>query len=362
LNTGPTKILVVDDSALYRQSIHNVLRDIADTKVVGKAKNGVDALEKIAQLDPDLLTLDVQMPDMDGIEVLHEIKRRKLRPKAIMVSSFTSQGARVTTDALMHGAFDFILKPSGSDPTANRQQLRDALEERIDAFREASRERASRTRGLGATPSPLSAGVVESAPRPTSVCEAVTIATSTGGPAALKQMLPKLPIELSVPVFVVQHMPAQYTQSLAQRLNAICPLEVVEGSDRMLAEAGRVIIAPGGKQMKLARSGGDLMVRVTNDPPEHGVCPSVDYLIRSTCDVLGGNTLAVIMTGMGRDGVDGCRQLKAAGGYVFAQHQCDCVVYGMPKAVIEQDLADRILPLGKIAPAIVRHLKRSRRI
>ena len=361
MNTGPTKILVVDDSALYRQSIHNVLREIADIKVVGKAENGVEALEKIAQLDPDLLTLDVQMPDMDGIEVLHEIKRRKLRPKAIMVSSFTSEGAQVTMDALMYGAFDFILKPSGSDATANRQQLRDSLAEKIATFREASQERAGATRAQGATPSRSSTSVMEAAPRPTSACEAVTIATSTGGPAALKQMLPKLPADLAVPVFVVQHMPAHYTRSLAKRLNAICPLEVVEGSDRMSVEVGRVIIAPGGKQMKLARSGGDLVVRVTSAPSEHGVCPSVDYLIRSACEILGGNTLAVIMTGMGRDGVDGCRRLKEAGGYVFAQHQCDCVVYGMPKAVIEQELADRILPLGKIAPAIVRHLKRSRR-
>jgi len=156
-------------------------------------------------------------------------------------------------------------------------------------------------------------------------------------------------------------MPAQYTYSLATRLDAICELDVVEAGDQMEATAGKIIIAAGGRQMKLERSSARLLVRVTDDPPENGVRPSVDYLIRSACDLLAGDVLAVIMTGMGRDGVDGCRQLKQVGGYVFAQHQDDCVVYGMPKAVIEEALADRMLPLGKIAPAIVRHHHRSRR-
>lgn len=146
MNDAPTKILVVDDSALYRQSIHNVLRETAGALIVGIAKNGVEAIEKIEQLDPDLLTLDVQMPGMDGIEVLREIKRRRLRPKAIMVSSLTAEGAKVTTDALMEGAFDFILKPSSNDSLANRQRLRDALEEKIAAFREASGQRKANGR------------------------------------------------------------------------------------------------------------------------------------------------------------------------------------------------------------------------
>jgi two-component system chemotaxis response regulator CheB len=204
-------------------------------------------------------------------------------------------------------------------------------------------------------------GVVEAAPAPNAACQAVVMGASTGGPEALKTVLPKIPAEFPVPVFVVQHMPAQYTLSLAARLNSICELEVVEASDNTEATSGKIVIAPGGKQMKLERAGSGLLVRVTDDPPENGVRPSVDYLIRSASDVLSGNALAVIMTGMGRDGLDGCQQLKLAGGYVFAQHQDDCVVYGMPKAVIEQGLADRTLPLGKIAPAIVRHLKRSRR-
>lgn len=235
MKSGPTKILVVDDSALYRLSIHNVLRSVADTSVVGVAKNGVEALDKIHLLDPDLLTLDVQMPDMDGIQVLREIKRRRLRPKAIMVSSLTSVGAQVTTDALMEGAFDFILKPSSSDSIANRQQLLDALQERILAFREASSRERRRVRRSVASQHVESDEVVEAAPSPHAPCEAVVIACSTGGPEALKTVLPKLSASLPVPVLVVQHMPPQYTRSLAMRLNEICELHVVEAEDNAVA-------------------------------------------------------------------------------------------------------------------------------
>jgi two-component system chemotaxis response regulator CheB len=358
LKTATTRVLIVDDSALYRQLIQNVLREVAEATVVGVAKNGVEALEKIQELDPDVLTLDVQMPDMDGIEVLREVKRRRLRPKAIMVSSLTSEGAQVTTDALLEGAFDFILKPAGGDSVANRQQLKHALQEKLAALGESSGQpkwASHRPRSIAADE------VLEFAPAPDAVCRAVIIGTSTGGPEALKVVLPKLPRALPVPVIVVQHMPAQYTLSLAARLNENCELDVAEAGDGAALAAGRVLVAPGGRQMKLACAGEGLTVRVNDDPPENGVRPSVDYLLRSVADALGSHALAVIMTGMGRDGLEGCRRLKAAGGYVFAQSQEDCVVYGMPKAVIEGDLADRALPLGKIAPAIVRHVNRSRR-
>jgi two-component system chemotaxis response regulator CheB len=362
LNGSPTRVLIVDDSALYRQSIHNVLRDVADVSIVGSARHGVEALEKVEKLDPDLLTLDVQMPDMDGIQVLREIKRRQLRPKAIMVSSYTSVGAQLTTDALMEGAFDFILKPSSNDSAANRQQLCDALEEKIFAFRESSvRHQRAIRRPPGRQPVEAD-GVVETAPVPEVACEAVILGLSTGGPEALRSVLPKLPANLPVPVLVVQHMPAQFTRSLASRLNESCELDVVEATDNTEAAAGTIVIAAGGKQMKLERVDNRLLIRVNDDPPENGTRPSVDYLIRSAAEVLDGNALAVIMTGMGRDGLVGCSRLKHAGGYVFAQHPDGCVVYGMPKAVIEEDLADRVLPLGKMAPAIVRHIKRSRRL
>ena len=355
--TDATKILVVDDSALYRQSIQNVLRDVADVEIVGWAKDGVEALAKIEQLDPDLLTLDVQMPDMDGIQVLREVKRRRLRVKAIMVSSLTATGAQVTTDALLEGAFDFILKPSGSDSAGNRQRLRDSLNEKICAFRDAAGGRRPGGRETRSEDS----DDTDAVPAPRAACEAVILASSTGGPEALKVVLPKMPANFPVPVLAVQHMPPQYTLSLARRLNHICDLEVVEASDNMEARNGRVILAAGGKQMRIERSHGGLRVLVNDDPQEHGVRPSADYLLRSAASAFNGNALAVVMTGMGRDGLAGCQQLKHAGGFVFAQSRHDCVVYGMPKAVIENNLADRILPLGRIAPAIVRHVKRSQR-
>ena len=356
---APTKILVVDDSALYRTSIQNVLRDVDHVKVVGTAKNGVEALEKIDKLQPDLLTLDVQMPDMDGIEVLNEIKRRKLKSKAIMVSSYTSQGAQVTTDALMQGAFDFILKPTGTDSLVNRQNLKNALEQKIVAFRDSdeSRQCQSSLPDIVSSADDDSLAVLAA----TNACRAVIIGTSTGGPEALRIILPKLPKNLPVPILVVQHMPAKYTHSLAKRLNQICELDVVEGEQGMEAIAGQIVIAPGGRQMKMAIESEKMLLRITDDPAENGVRPCVDYLLRSAVTELDGNALAVILTGMGRDGREGCRLLKAQGGFVFAQSQQQCVVYGMPKSVIVAGLADRILPLGRIAPGIVRHVKNSRR-
>jgi two-component system chemotaxis response regulator CheB len=347
------------------------MREIAGVSVVGTAKNGIEALAKLEQLDPDLLTLDVQMPDMDGMTVLRQLKARGLRSKAIMVSGYTTAGAQVTTDALMEGAFDFILKPSSSDSEANRKRLRDSLEEKIVAFQQSQGQRltpASRPGGKG-RPDRAShpaifdrgVGVDESIPSPETACRVVIVGTSTGGPVALKAVLPKFPATTPVPILVVQHMPAKYTQSLSARLNEICECEVVEATEGMIARPGQIIVAEGGKQMKMAQQNGDIVLRLTDDPPENGLRPAVDYLLRSAIESCGGSVLAVILTGMGRDGLEGCRALKLAGGFVFAQDQIDCVVYGMPKAVIENGLADRTLTLGKVAPAVLRHLKRSRR-
>ena len=361
MSAGPTRILIVDDSALYRQSINNVLREAADAVVVGSAKNGLEALEKIEQLDPDLLTLDVNMPDMDGIQVLQEIKRRQLPTKAIMVSSFTSEGAQLTTDALMEGAFDFVLKPSSGDAAGNRQQLSAALAEKIAAFRESTHRQRSVTGRSPAARTTTPAAVADSVPTRSSVCRLVILGASTGGPAALRVVLPKLPASLPVPVLVVQHMPAEYTRSLATRLNQVCPLEVVEAADNLEVTAGRIIIAAGGRQTRIRCVDGRLWCQVNDDPPENGTRPSIDYLVRSANESLAGHLLTVIMTGMGRDGLAGCRIVKRLGGQVFAQHQDDCVVYGMPKAVIDEQLADRVLTLGRLAPAIVRHVRGSRR-
>jgi len=351
----PTRLLVVDDSALYRQTIVNVLRDASDVSIVGVARDGEDALEKITRLDPDLLTLDVEMPGMNGIEVLREINRRRLRPKAIMVSSLTADGAQVTTDALLEGAFDFILKPSGQDGEENRVRLRESLDEKIAAFRAPDEGTKAGERRLAPVRTKAPSTVAPTA------CKAVIIGVSTGGPAALKRVLPSLPGTLPVPVLVVQHMPSQFTAALARRLDDMCDLDVAEAANGTEARAGKVLIAPGGKQMKLIRRNDRVLAKLTNDPPENGCRPSVDYLLRSAGRVFEGEALGVIMTGMGRDGLEGCRALKERGGRVFAQHPSGCVVYGMPKAIIDNDIADRVLPLSRIGPGIVSHLERSRR-
>ena len=351
----PTRLLVVDDSALYRQTISNVLRDAPDVSIVGVARDGKDALEKIERLDPDLLTLDVEMPGMNGIAVLREINRRRLRPKAIMVSSLTAEGAQVTTDALLEGAFDFILKPSGQDAEKNRLRLRENLDEKIAAFRAPDGHTTAEDRRL----SPVRTVAPRTAPP--ARCKAVIIGVSTGGPAALKRVLPSLPETLPVPVLVVQHMPSQFTEALARRLDDMCALDVSEAANGTEAMAGKVLVAPGGRQMKLIRRNDRVLAKLTSDPPENGCRPSVDYLLRSAGRVFEGEALGVIMTGMGRDGLEGCRALKERGGRVFAQHPVGCVVYGMPKAIIDDDIADRVLPLSRIGPAIVSHLERSRR-
>lgn len=353
--------MIVDDSALYRQSLRNLLREMPDVEIVGSAKDGVDALDKIEKLDPDLLTLDVQMPEMDGLELLKELKRRKLRSKSIMVSSLTSQGAEATTEALMEGAFDFILKPFGGNSEKNRHDLQCQLTSKINAFRQSIGQSPVSATGSAERPIPQGHGVAEATPQAAAACQAVVLGASTGGPSALKKVLPRLPDRLSVPVFVAQHMPPQYTKSLAVRLNDVSVLQVVEAEEGMIAKPGIVVLGAGGQQMRVVKQGNSFQVQLTDDPPENGVRPAVDYLLRSVTQATNGNALAVIMTGMGRDGLESCRQLKQQGGHVMAQNQADCVVYGMPKAVVEAGLAERILPLGKIAPAIVRHIKRSQR-
>ena len=362
-NATPTRVLVVDDSALYRQAICNILRRESGIEVAGIAANGADALEKIQDLDPDLLTLDVQMPGMDGIQVLREMNARGLRPKAIMVSSLTSEGAKVTTDALLEGAFDFILKPSGSSIEENRKTLRDALVEKIGLFSGSRLARAVRLRA-----GRLSPAAATRVPRPRTpallkmpgACQAVLIATSTGGPAALKEVMPHLPADLGVPVLIVQHMPAGYTKALAGRLDQMSDLAVREAQEGMRLEPGVGLLAPGGCQMRFSRRADAVFVRVTDDPPENGCRPSADYMFRSANEAFGGAVLAVVLTGMGRDGLLGCQALKERGAAIMAQDEESATVYGMPKVVVEAGIADRVLPLSDMARAISAHVAGNR--
>lgn len=350
------RLLVIDDSALYRQLVRNILREIPGVEVVGTAKSGEEALTLIDELHPDVVTLDVQMPVMNGIEVLRLLKKSRSRTRAIMLSSLTANGAQITTDALLEGAFDFIHKPSSADAAANRQTLLSELTEKINAFRLTPVFRRAQAIA-SAVSAPRTPHVAM--PRATSGSdgaatrsEAVVIATSTGGPVALSEVLPALPGDFPAPILIVQHMPPQYTQSLANRLNERSEMEVVEGAEGMTVAPGFAYIAPGGKHMRVERRAGRTVLSITNDPPENSCRPAADYLFRSAAEVYGPKLTAVVMTGMGRDGTEGCRAIKQRGGHVIAQDSEGCAVFGMPKAVSDAQLADETLPLTLIADGL----------
>ncbi|MEM6471687.1 MAG: chemotaxis response regulator protein-glutamate methylesterase [Planctomycetota bacterium] len=347
-SSAKLRVLVVDDSALYRQTVSRVLADFDDVEVVGIAKDGLDAIEKLQSLEPDLLTLDVEMPEMNGIETLREMKRLKTSSRAIMLSSLTEAGAKITLDALFEGAFDFIQKPTGGLVSC-RGELANALRNKIDAFRSHLEERSIE---------PVKPVVVPVSKSASVECRLIVIGLSTGGPQTLRHVIPRLDADFPVPVIVVQHMPANYTHAMAQRLNEVSGLRVSEAADGVALTSGNAWIAPGGKHLRVKKVAGRAVFETTMDPLENSCRPAVDYTLRSCVDVFGGDILSVILTGMGRDGLEGCRAVAASGGTVLAQDRDTSAVFGMPKAIIDAGLAERILPLGKIAPAIMRHVHR----
>jgi two-component system, chemotaxis family, protein-glutamate methylesterase/glutaminase len=360
----PLKVLVVDDSPLYRKVIGDILGEIPGVKAVGTAQNGKLSLNRLQALQPDLLTLDVEVPEMDGLDVLRAIQAQGLDVGVIMCSTLTRRGSDITIAALELGAFDFITKPDGSSLEANRQALKSALIPPLQAFASrrslrkilAAKAPLSRQEGQALNPAALRPGPDFHPRRPAAV---VGIGVSTGGPAALAQMLPQLPGDLGVPFLIVQHMPPIFTQSLAQRLDAKCKLKVQEAADGMALRPNEVLIAPGGKHMKVA-SGivpAQKIVRVTDDPPENSCRPSVDYLFRSLAEHYGNTAAAVIMTGMGADGTAAIKILKRRGATVLAQDEASCVVYGMPREPIESGNADLVVSLDQMAGAICRLVK-----
>jgi len=341
MSQAAIRVLVVDDSALYRQMLINVLGRIPGVDVVGVAEDGNQAVEMVASLRPDVLTLDVQMPELDGIGVLRALRQRGLPSRAIMVSSLTQEGAPVATEAIFEGAFDVVAKPVGFSPHEAREFLHDQLVEKIAAVR------AAREPVRGPAASPRRRGEKSVA------FDVVAIASSTGGPPVLREILSSLPAEFPAAVLVVQHMPPVVTASLAARLNTVCPLNVVEAADHIVVEPGTVLIAPGGKHLTVRRRGEVVRTLLEDSPPRHGCRPSFDVLGASVVEAYRGRCVAVVLTGMGCDGLEACRQLKAVGGTVLAQTAETCAVFGMPKCVIEAGLADGVLPPDGVAMALV---------
>lgn len=343
------RCLVVDDSALYRKVVRDVLAALPDTEVVGVANDGRHAIDQIRSLKPDLVTLDLEMPRLDGLGVLREMQELEVDASAIMVSAFTNRGAEATTEALSLGAFDFILKPTSNSLDESVDQLRRDLLPKVNACR--LRRTIGRTkRGAGTAvpakppqdPRPLAARLPRSRP------DLIAIGVSTGGPQALTRLLPRLPKTFLTPIAIVQHMPPKFTRSLAEDLNRRCQLTVMEATQGQPVRPGEVLIAPGGKHMRVAKVGNQAVVQLTDDPPELNCKPSVDFLFRSVASTFGPKSLGVVLTGMGDDGTLGTQAMKKAGATVFAQDEASCVVYGMPRGIVESGLADEVLPLDQV--------------
>ncbi len=370
------RILVVDDTIVYRKAISDIIEEIPGVELAGVAHNGEIALAKIKTLKPDLLTLDIEMPKMNGIEVLAEIQKNHLDVGAIMVSTLTAEGSDMTMRALELGAFDFILKPQSKNQTEGKKEIRASLEPILKAFSRSRFgssliNRAGRSGSVSTLPGKAHSAQtnVETKilrPALTKVkqirrgkSEIVTIGISTGGPNALNQMLPRLPGNLGVPILIVQHMPPVFTKSLAASLDKKCQLTVKEAEDGEIILPNTVYIAPGGKQMKLVAGtdGVHRRIKITDDPPENSCKPSVDYLFRSVGDYYVGRTTAVIMTGMGSDGTKGLGVLKDKAAFIIGQDESSCVVYGMPKAPADLGYLDVVAPLGKIADEIIKSVR-----
>jgi len=350
--TAPARILIVDDSRTFRAGLEAALSGEPGLVVAGSVFSGDKALEFIRATPPDLVTLDVDMPGMSGLQVLEAIQQinRTRSPDSeigvLMLSAFTRRGADVTVRALQSGAFDFVTKPSASSAEESIAQLRREVPPRIRLFM----NRRARSAGAPAAPALSAPSATSAAARHV---KAVLIGCSTGGPKALAALLPKLSPAVNGPIVVVQHMPAEFTRSLAESLARQTALSIVEAEDEMPLEARRVYIAPGGKHLILRRDTHSRLVAGTTDqPPESGCRPSANVLFRSAGPVLGPAAVAIVLTGMGDDGTAGLRAFKRAGGYVIAQDEASSVVWGMPGSAVAAGVVDAVAPLAEIADMV----------
>jgi two-component system chemotaxis response regulator CheB len=371
--------LVADDAVLFRRLLAEVLASLPGVEVVGTASNGKIAMQKVRELRPDLLTLDIEMPEMDGLAVLDAlVSTGEPKVEVIVVSALSRRGGDLTMRALEKGAFDFITKPDAGSAEQSREALLRELSPRIRAIANRLEVRAI----LRGTSSPAradipAAGVAsELAPNDGSLdaiaarmkrlsnpqkLSMVLIGASTGGPNALAQLLPALPGDIGIPILIVQHMPAIFTKSLAESLDTKCRVRVTEAIHGESPEPNKVYIAPGGRQMRVVAGADNRpILELTDDPPENNCRPAVDYLFRSAANRFPGRSMAVILTGMGSDGTLGLRLLKRHGCFVIAQDEASCVVYGMPKAAVDAGVADVVLPLESIASRITSIVKGSR--
>jgi two-component system chemotaxis response regulator CheB len=358
MSSEPTRVLVVDDSAFMRRLISQTIAKSGEFTIVGTARNGYDALKQIHQLDPDIVTLDVDMPELDGLNTLGYIMSEMPRPVIMLSGAATMGTTDATLRALELGAVDFVLKPSGPislDLALVEDRLLEAL--RAAAIANPNGLRVSSTFRIPGTTAEFAL------PRPTPGTPAtsvVAIACSTGGPRALSVLLPNLPRSLDAAVLVVQHMPSGFTRSLAQRLDAVSPLRVDEAEHAMPLMNGRVYLAPGGQHMCVREVDAKPTIELNSDPPVWGVRPAADRLFPSVASLFGSSCVAVVLTGMGRDGAEGTRAIRAAGGRALIQDRETATIFGMPQAALQTAGADRVVSLREMPMAIVQMLEATR--
>ena len=367
INSKTLRVLVVDDTVFYRKIVSDVLAELPDVEVVGSAQNGEIAMSKIASLKPDLLTLDIEMPKMDGLEVLDRMRSEAPGVGAIMLSTYTSEGGRMTMKALELGAFDFILKPQSQSLVENKKALLATITPKIKAFARLREVRKILEKKRPLTgkktiprtdrdPEKIVQRMTAIASGKRRISKIVAIGISTGGPVALANMLVGIPADLKVPILIVQHMPPVFTEALAKQLNSKCSIEVKEAENGERLRPHTAFIAPGGEQMKIVNdaTGENKIIRITDDPPENGCAPSADYLFRSVASLFEGEATGVIMTGMGYDGTEGLKLMKQKGATIIAQDEPTSVVFGMARKPIEAGIVDVVAPLDRIAEEIVR--------
>ncbi|MDI9611052.1 MAG: chemotaxis response regulator protein-glutamate methylesterase [Archaeoglobaceae archaeon] len=332
------RVLVVDDSALVRLRVSEIFRK--EGFEVFTARDGDEALEKVRKVDPDVITLDVNMPKIDGLKALEKIMREKPRP-VIMLSSLTHEGAKETIEALRLGAVDFIAKPSGgieeiAEELVRKIKIASTVNPNVIRLQNLRKLRGEVVRKKWNVRKEL----------------CVLIGSSTGGPSALEQVIPRLPADFPAPVFIVQHMPPNFTKQLAERLNETSEIEVKEAEDNERIREGVAYIAPGGKHMKLRKALNVLRIKIFDGEPVNNVKPSVDVTANSVAEVYGGNAVGVLLTGMGEDGARGMKKLHELGGKIIACSEDTCIVFGMPKAAIELGAVDSVKPIFEIAEEI----------
>lgn len=376
------RVIVVDDSAFMRKAISDMIESCADFEVIAKFRDGRELVEKVDKFNPDLITLDVHMRDLDGLATLKELKKMGKNYPIIMLSSATTEGSELTLECLDNGAITFITKPSGSislDIDKVKERLIDEIKgitsnirinkssnihmRQITSNKESEIENKIKDRRVNAQlsqrkeinnsekPSPMINNKVISKNKK---IDAVVIGASTGGPKALQQVLTKLPANLNVPVFVVQHMPEGFTKVFAERLNKVCNLNVTEAEDGMSINRNTIYIAKGGSHMIIDSS---IRVSLNKEPSIWGVRPAVDKLFESASKVYGGNLLSVVLTGMGKDGAEGSKRIKDCGGITISEDKSTCTIYGMPKAAYETGKIDLVLPLDQICNKITEIVK-----